>query len=110
LHGHRRDAAGYARALEHFDAWLGPFIEALERGTLLFITSDHGCDPTMKGSDHTREYVPLLAMRIGSTGGRDLGVRESFSDLAATLAEHFGLAGVPGKSFLDLIPGGAEGA
>ena len=104
LWGHRRDAVGYARALERFDAWLGGFIEILEPGTLLFLTSDHGCDPTMKGSDHTREYVPLLALGRDSVRGVDIGTRESFSDLAATIADHFGIEEVPGKSFLDLIP------
>ena len=104
LWGHRRDAVGYARALERFDAWLGGFIEILEPGTLLFLTSDHGCDPTMKGSDHTREYVPLLALGRDSVRGVDIGTRESFSDLAATIADHFGIEEVPGRSFLDLIP------
>ena len=104
LWGHRRDAVGYARALERFDDWLGGFIEILEPGTLLFLTSDHGCDPTMKGSDHTREYVPLLALGRDSVRGVDIGTRESFSDLAATIADHFGIEEVPGRSFLDLIP------
>jgi phosphopentomutase len=106
LWGHRRDAGGYARALERFDRWLGDFIEILEPGTLLFLTSDHGCDPTMRGSDHTREYVPILVSRAGSGHGLDLGTRKSFSDLAATIADYFGLEGVPGESFLDLLPGG----
>jgi phosphopentomutase len=110
LYGHRRDAGGYARALERFDLWLGGFIEMLEPGTLLFLTSDHGCDPTMRGSDHTREYVPLLAMKVGSKGGRDLGTRGGFSDLAATIARHFGLEDVPGEGFLDSLPGGESGA
>jgi len=108
LYGHRRDLAGYAAALERFDGWLGSFIELLEPGALLFITSDHGCDPTMRGSDHTREYVPLLAARIGSEGGVELGTRESFSDLAATVADHFGLEDMPGESFLDMIRDGGK--
>ncbi len=106
LWGHRRDAGGYARALERFDGWLGRFVEILRPGALLFLTSDHGCDPTMRGSDHTREYVPILASRIGSGRGRDLGTRKSFSDLAATIGDHFGLEDVPGESFLDLLPRG----
>jgi phosphopentomutase len=105
LWGHRRDAKAYAAGLERFDAWLGPFIESLEPGTLLVVTSDHGCDPTMGGSDHTREYVPLLAVRAGFSGGKPLGVRDTFSDVAATLAEYFGLKGMPGESFLDIVPG-----
>jgi phosphopentomutase len=62
----------------------------------------------MEGSDHTREYVPVLASRIGSRDGRDLGTRGSFSDLAATIADHFGIEGVPGESFLDLLPDGGS--
>lgn len=106
LWGHRRNARGYAVALERFDGWLGTFMEILRPGSLLFVTSDHGCDPTMEGSDHTREYVPIVAARMGSGGGSDLGTRGSFSDLAATLADFFGLEGVPGESFLDLVPRG----
>ncbi len=101
--GHRRDAAGYARGLERFDAWLGRFIGLLAPGTLFAVTSDHGCDPTMRGSDHTREYVPVLAGIAGSAGGGSLGTRESFSDLAATLAEFFGIEGGTGESFLDSL-------
>lgn len=104
LWGHRRNAEGYADALTRFDSWLGAFMKILESGTLLFLTSDHGCDPTMGGSDHTREYVPVLASMVGSETGRDLGTRGSFSDLAATIADYFGLEGVPGESFRDLIP------
>ena len=103
LWGHRRDAGGYAGALERFDRWLGSFIEILEPGTMLFLTSDHGCDPTMPGSDHTREYVPILASVVGSQRGREIGTRESFSDLAATVALHFGIEGVPGESFLSSL-------
>jgi phosphopentomutase len=105
LWGHRRDVEAYAAGLERFDSWVGPFFESLDPGTLLVVTSDHGCDPTMEGFDHTREYVPLLAALAGSTGGRPLGVRETLSDVAATLAEFFGLTGIPGESFLDLLPG-----
>jgi phosphopentomutase len=101
--GHRRDAAGYARGLERFDAWLGRFVGMLAPGTLFAVTSDHGCDPTMRGSDHTREYVPILAGVAPALGGIDLGTRESFSDLAATLAEFFGLERGEGESFLDAI-------
>jgi phosphopentomutase len=101
--GHRRDAAAYARGLERFDAWLGGFCALLQPGTLLAITSDHGCDPTMPGSDHTREYVPMLARIIGAGRGKPLGVRRSFADLAATLAEHFGIECDAGKSFLGLL-------
>jgi phosphopentomutase len=106
LWGHRRDAGGYAKGLERFDRWLAPFIEALEPGTLFIITSDHGCDPTMPGSDHTREYVPLIAFRTGSGSGVGLGTRSSLSDVAATLADFFDLDRTAGESFLGLLPQG----
>jgi len=98
--GHRRDVANYARGLEDFDRWLGSFMELLAPGTLFIITSDHGCDPTMHGSDHTREYVPVLAKVMGRDKGEALGTRESFSDVAATIAEYFDLDFNPGTSFL----------
>ena len=98
--GHRRDVAGYAHGLEAFDAWFARFHALLEEGTLVMVTSDHGCDPTMPGSDHTREYVPILAKLIGGRGGGKLGTRRSFSDVAATLAEFFGIDFQAGKSFL----------
>jgi phosphopentomutase len=101
--GHRRDAPGYARGLERFDAWLGRFLALLAPGTLYAVTSDHGCDPTMHGSDHTREYVPVLAGIAGGSSGNPLGTRETFSDLAATLAEFFGLGPGAGESFLDSL-------
>ena len=101
--GHRRDAAGYARGLERFDAWLERFMTLLAPGTLLTITSDHGCDPTMPGSDHTREYAPVLATITGTHCSGDLGTRSTFSDLAATLAEFFGLKLGVGESFLDSL-------
>jgi len=101
--GHRRDVAGYARGLERFDAWLGDFLGLLEPGTLFAVTSDHGCDPTMPGYDHTREYVPILATLVGRGRPRPLGVRGSFADLGATLAEFFGVEIGAGKSFLELL-------
>jgi phosphopentomutase len=106
LWGHRRDAGGYARGLEKFDSWIGPFTGSFEPGTLCFITSDHGCDPTMPGSDHTREYVPVLAFRAGASGGTPLGTRDSLSDVAATIAEHFGVEGIEGRSYLGSVPRG----
>ena len=104
LWGHRRNAIGYAKGLERFDRWIGSFADSLKPGSLCIITSDHGCDPTMPGSDHTREYVPVLAFRSRSGGGRRLGTRESLSDVAATIAEFFGLEGITGESFLHLVP------
>jgi phosphopentomutase len=98
LYGHRRDLPGYARALVEFDAWLGKFLDQIEDEDLVIITADHGNDPTFRGSDHTREEVPVLAIYDGKTG--PVGVRESFADVAATLVPFFHLqekwpAGVP---------------
>jgi len=100
MYGHRRDVAGYAAALEAFDRRL-PEIEArLRPGDLAAITADHGCDPTFPGTDHTRERVPILAFGPGMPA-RDIGARPSFADLAATIADHLGIAaGSHGRSFL----------
>jgi phosphopentomutase len=98
-YGHRRDVAGYAQALAQTDAWLAGFLPRLTPDDLLILTADHGNDPTFRGTDHTREYVPLLAYRPG-TPGRPLGIRNGFYDIAATLAEIFGLPPLPrGASF-----------
>ncbi|MEJ2699201.1 MAG: phosphopentomutase, partial [Desulfuromonadales bacterium] len=105
LYGHRLDWRGFGQALEEFDRWLPRLLEKLLQADLLLITADHGCDPTTPGTDHTREYVPLLAWRRGLERGRDLGVRESFSDIAATLAEFFGLEIASGKSMLSELDG-----
>ncbi|MBM4116242.1 phosphopentomutase [bacterium] len=91
LWGHRRDPAGYAEGLRVFDRWLAGFLADMGPRDWLFITADHGNDPTGPGSDHTREYVPLLARGPEVREARDLGRRESFADLAATLAEAFAL-------------------
>lgn len=100
LYGHRRDPIGYAGALETFDSWFGSTLSRLDDNTLLLITADHGNDPTWTGTDHTRERVPLLMKSPGKP--RCLGVRESFSDVAATLGDWFGLSdtGQRGRSFL----------
>lgn len=100
LYGHRQDALGFGNALEAFDVWLPQLQAAMQPDDLLMITADHGCDPTTPGSDHTREYVPLLAWQPQMTAGVDLGVRCGLSDLAATLADFFRLTVVlPGRSF-----------
>jgi len=91
LYGHRNDPWGYARALAEFDAFLPELVGRLHSDDLMVITADHGCDPTTPGTDHTREYVPLLAYRAGGGAGRHLGTRSTLADLAATLAEMFGL-------------------
>jgi phosphopentomutase len=100
LYGHRRDTEGYARALEHFDSAL-PAIEAEMRDDdLMIITADHGNDPTFPGSDHTREYSPLLVYGKHAKRGIDLGTRNSLADIGQTIAENFGLTLGAGKSFL----------
>src|SRR5205807_2813578 len=91
LYGHRRDVEGYAKALEHFDARLPEITSAMRPNDLLIITADHGNDPTKEGSDHTREYVPLIVYGALSTPGVDLGTRQSLSDIGQTIAENFGV-------------------
>lgn len=98
--GHRNDVEGYAAALEEVDAWLPELEAAMKPGDLLLLTADHGCDPTSPGTDHTREYVPLLVK-----GGKsvDLGLRGSLSDVGQTVAENFGAQVAHGQSFLSFI-------
>ncbi len=103
-YGHRRNAVGYAEALQEFDAYLPQILAEMKSDDLLIITADHGCDPTAKGTDHTREYVPVLAYRPG-IGNTPLGERDSFADIGQTLAQWFGLTemnyGVGFKAALD---------
>lgn len=105
LFGHRRDVAGYANALREFDDWLGTFLACILPNDLVIITADHGNDPTFRGTDHTREEVPLLVLHKAAKS--DLGIRESFADVAATLAEYFGLPGQwpAGSSFFPSLRG-----
>ena len=104
IFGHRRDIPGYAHAVMAFDAWLGGFLEAMAADDVLLITADHGCDPGAPGTDHTREYVPLLACGAPVRAGVDLGTRPSFADIAATIAEIFGVKlETQGKSFWQAI-------
>jgi phosphopentomutase len=100
LYGHRRDVEGYARALEDFDARLPEIFDALRDDDLLILTADHGNDPAMPGSDHTREYAPLLIYGKSAKGGVNLGTRQSLSDIGQTIAENFGLGLKDGESFL----------
>lgn len=101
LYGHRRDPEGYARALEEFDAALPALMDKSGVNDLLIITADHGNDPTHPGTDHTREYVPILVYGKGLKNPGNLGVRGTYADLAATIAENFGVQGsIHGKSFL----------
>ncbi len=103
LYGHRRDAEGYARALEDFDARLPDIEAALKDDDLLIITADHGNDPTFRGSDHTREYVPLLIYGQRARAGVNLGTRASLADVGQTIADNFGLELIAGDSFLPVI-------
>jgi len=101
VHGHRRDVAGYAAALEHFDARLPELLARLGEGDLLILTADHGCDPTWAGTDHTREHVPVLALGGGLSPG-SLGGRETFADIGQSLATFLGLPPMEdGTAFLD---------
>jgi phosphopentomutase len=100
-YGHRNDPAGFARALEQFDERLGAFLGRLRSDEMSLITADHGNDPTTPGTDHTREYVPLLVAGPRVRPGVDLGTRGSFADVGATLAEMFGVGALAaGHSFL----------
>ena len=99
-YGHRRDPEGMAGNLRRFDDRVPELLDALTDEDILIITADHGNDPTYSGTDHTRERVPLLA--LGGGEPRDLGVRETFSDVGATVAGWLGVEnnGLPGKDFL----------
>jgi phosphopentomutase len=100
LYGHRNDVEGYARALEQFDAWLPSLYNKLSGDDLLILTADHGCDPTTPSTDHSREYVPLIAYRPRKQEGVDLGLRQTLSDIGQTVAENFGTKISKGTSFL----------
>src|SRR4026208_4638 len=103
LYGHRRDTEGYAKALEHFDSRLPEIESAMRDDELMMITADHGNDPTFRGSDHTREYAPLLVYGKNSLPGIDLGTRASLADIGQTIAQNFNLRLSAGESFLDRI-------
>lgn len=104
LYGHRNDVEGYGAALEYFDGKLREIMASMTKEDLLIVTADHGCDPAFPGTDHTREYIPILAM-IGAGRAADLGTRESFADIGATVYEYLtGEKWRCGESFLkDLI-------
>lgn len=100
--GHRRDPMGYGQALQEFDARLPEILEAVKEDDLLIITADHGNDPTFHGTDHTREYVPLFVYSPRFKACGELELRQTFADIAATVAENFGVEAPPfGKSFLN---------
>ena len=100
LYGHRRDVAGYAAALEAFDRRLAEINRRLKPGDMVLMTADHGCDPTWRGTDHTRERVPIMAFGPGIRS-RDIGIRSTYADIGETVAAHLGIpAGQHGRSFL----------
>jgi phosphopentomutase len=105
LYGHRKDVEGFARSLEEFDLLLGQFLTRLRPSDLLLITADHGCDPDPVNptTDHSREYVPILAYTPRTSLGRNLGTRPTLADMGQTVAESFGGRIAHGNSFLDLI-------
>ena len=106
-YGHRRDCGGYGEALEAFDARLGQLLDAIDDETILILTADHGCDPAFKGTDHTREYVPLFLCGKtvrGTEEGEAPATYASFADLAATLAQYFGISySGAGNSFAEEV-------
>ncbi len=105
LFGHRKDVEGFAQSLEEFDRLLEPFLKRMSASDLLIITADHGCDPDPRWptTDHSREYVPILAYSPRSGAGVNLGIRQTLADMGQTIAENFGGKIPHGKSFLNEI-------
>jgi phosphopentomutase len=103
LFGHRRDVEGYARALEDLDARIPEIRDAMGRNDLCVFTADHGCDPAFRGTDHTREYVPILAFGREALGGTSVGTRSTMTDIGQSIAENFGLSLTAGTSFLSKV-------
>lgn len=105
LYGHRNDAPGYAKALSEFDCWLGGFMADMQEDDLLFITADHGCDPSTPSTDHSREYIPLLVYGKQVKAGADLGTGKTYADQSKTLLDVFGIRSgeTAGTSFLDKL-------
>lgn len=99
LYGHRNNPQGYAGALQDFDERIPEILEAVRDDEILIITADHGCDPTTESTDHSREYVPLLVYGKQVKAGTNLGIRNSFTDVATTIADLFGLSFPVGESF-----------
>jgi phosphopentomutase len=102
LYGHRKDVEGFAKSLEEFDQLLTGFLPLLQPSDLLLITADHGCDPDPRRetTDHSREYVPILAYSPAATPGVNIGIRETLADMGQTIAENFGATTPRGESFL----------
>lgn len=102
-YGHRNDPRGYARALEELDSFVPALLAGLREGDLLMLTADHGGDPSDDSTDHTREFVPMVAAGPRVRAGVDVGTRATFADLGATVAEHLGVPALGGASFLSAI-------
>ncbi len=111
LYGHRKDVEGFAKSLEEFDAWLTAFLPQLSSTDLLMITADHGCDPDPRWetTDHSREYVPILAYSPAAATGTNLGVRETLADMGQSIAQNFGAAIPHGTSFLREVTSSSSG-
>jgi phosphopentomutase len=104
IYGHRRDIPAYTKALNDFDVQLGKLMEKMGDEDIILITADHGCDPGYTGTDHTREYVPVLAWGHGLKRGVNLGTLHTFADMGATIGEYFGTEyRGEGTSFLHAI-------
>jgi phosphopentomutase len=101
--GHRKDVEGFAKGLEEVDKWLGELITKLRKEDLLIITADHGVDPTTEGTDHTREFIPIVGMGYNFLPGVNIGTRESFADIGETIGEYLGVKLGRGRSFLSQI-------
>ena len=100
LYGHRNNVDGYAKAYTEFDKWLETFLPKLREDDILMITADHGCDPSTPSTDHSREYIPLLVFGEKIIP-KNLGIRETFSDIGKTIEEYFEInSNISGKSFL----------
>lgn len=104
-YGHRNDTDGYAAAMTEFDRSLGQLLPLLGKEDLLMITADHGCDPSTPSTDHSREYTPLLILGDAVRGGVNLGTRESFADIGATVLDYFGICptAIDGESLLPML-------
>ena len=104
VYGHRNDIDGYKKGLEYFDSKLPEILDALNDDDMLFITADHGCDPTTVSTDHSREYVPILCYGKKAKSGVNLGTRSTFADLGKTILEYLEIKNsLPGTSFLNEI-------
>jgi len=106
LWGHRNNYKAFAKGLEEFDGWLPELFERVTESDIVIITADHGCDPTTKSTDHSREYIPILVYGKGIRSGVDIGIRKTFADIGATIADIFQIQGTgKGASFWNLING-----